>query len=399
MVWLGRGVAAGLVCCAGLLLIPEARAGHCTYCTGSRPHDGLFPLAGIGSDGVVVVVLADYSGGLIDESWWEHVAVSITDDAGVPVDGELEIHSGFTPATWRPSQPWIPGSFEARVDVNLEAGGEPCLPIEVVSPFVVLDTPTAPRPAFTIATSETYWLDPRPELSTLVCCDGALPYLPSVPGVICPSHSPPDPEIGTGFCAELIGRGRLYVETEFEPVVVADSPLLAVRELTTGDRPATSGPQATVVLSSPGCIELEVLDLVSGVRTSFPSCHGDAIGDQLGEVGLDPAPALVESCVGDPYVCEVAYDRWDPNACTRWPDGAAFEPLPDTSSETSSGSDPGGDADAESSGGGCSLAGRSAHSGVWLLIVVLMLRRRSRHGGALRRFGVGLRRRELRSVG
>lgn len=399
MVWLGRGVAAGLVCCAGLLLTPDARAGHCTYCTESRPHDVLFPLTEIGSDGVVVIVLADYSGRLIDESWWEHVAVSITDDAGVPVDGELELHSGFTPATWRPSQPWIPGSFEARVDVNLEAGGAPCLPIEVVSPFVVLDTPTAPRPAFTIATSETYWLDPRPELSTLVCCDGALPYRPSVPGVVCPSHSPPDPEVGTGFCAELIGRGRLYVETEFEPVVVADSPLLAVRELTTGDRPATSGPQATVVLSSPGCIELEVLDLVSGVRTSFPSCHGDAIGDQLGEVALDPAPALVESCVGDPYVCEVAYDRWDPNACTRWPDGAAFEPLPDTSSETSSGTDPGGDADAENSGGGCSLAGRSAHSGTWLLIVGLMLRRRSTHGGALRRSGVGLRRRELRSVG
>jgi hypothetical protein len=374
MVWLGRGAAAGLVCVGVLLVTPEARAGHCDYCTESRPHDVVFPLTEIGSDGVVVIVLADYSHRLIDESWWEHVVVSVTDDAGAPVDGELELHSGFTPATWRPSEPWIPGSFEVKVVVDLEAGGEPCVPIEVVAPLLVLATPTAPHPAFTVATSETHSLVPRFELSTLVCCDGALPYRPSVQGVICPSHPPPRPEIGTGFCTELIGRGRLLVETVVEPVVAADSPLLAVREVTAGDRPTTSGAQATVVLESPGCIELEILDLLTGVRTSFPSCHGDELGNQLGEVALDPAPSLVESCVGEPYVCEViASDRWDPDACTRWPDGATLEPFPDASSETATDAD----ADTEHAGSGCSLPAGSAPPCAWLLIAGIM-RRRSR---------------------
>ena len=217
---------------------------------------------------------------------------------------------------------------------------------------------------------------PRFELSTLVCCDGALPYRPSVAGVICPSHSPPRPEIGAGFCAELIGRGRLRVETIIEPVVAAESPLLAVREVTTGDRPTTSGPQTTVVLESPACIEIEVLDLVTGIRSTFPSCHGDELADRLGEVLLDPTPALAESCAGEPYVCEVlASDRWDPDACTRWPDGAAVEPFPDADAETSSGTD--ADGDGEPSGGGCSLPGGSAPCFAWLLpLVGIMLRRR-----------------------
>jgi hypothetical protein len=362
-------------------MTPEARAGHCTYCTESRPHDVVFPLTEIGSDGVIVIVLSDYSDRLIDESWWEHVVVSVTDDADAPIDGELELHPGFTPATWRPSQPWVPGSFEVKVGVDLEAGGEPCAPIEVVTPLRVLDTPTAPHPAFTIATSATYSLVPRFELSTLVCCDGALPYRPTLAGVSCPSHPPPRPEIGTGFCTELIGRGRLLVEAAVEPVVAGGSPLLAVREVTSGDRPTTSGPQTTIVLESPACLELEILDLSTGARTIFPSCHGEDLDDQLGDVTLDPAPLLGEICEGEPYVCEViASDRWDPDACTRWPDGASVEPFPDPMLGTSSGTS--ADADAEPSGGGCSLPGGPVPSCAWLLIAGIMRRRSTSAAGA-----------------
>lgn len=138
MVWLSRCAAATALASTTLLAAPSARAGHCTYCTESRPHDVLLPLTEIGSDGVVVIVLADDHGRRIDDFWWEHVVVSIVDDTATPVDGELELHPGFTPAMWRPSQPWRPGSFEVTVDVDLEAGGEPCPPIELVAQLDVL---------------------------------------------------------------------------------------------------------------------------------------------------------------------------------------------------------------------------------------------------------------------
>lgn len=381
MVWLGRGAIAALVGGAALMVTPEAEAGHCSYCTESRPHDVELPLTEIGSDGVIVIVLADYDGRVIDESWWEYVSIAVTDVDGTPVDGTLEIHPGFTPAAWRPSEPWVPGTFEVRVDVDLEAAGEPCPPIEVVAQLVVLDTPTAPLPDFSIATSESHSLTPHFELTTIVCCDGAMPYRPSLPGIICPSDPPRRPETGGGFCTELIGHGELRVDTVVEPDIAAESPLLAVREVTTGDRPTKSGLQTTVVLSSPRCIELETLDLLTGARTTFPSCHGDELENQLGSVPLDPAPLLVESCVGDAYVCEaIGSDRWDPDACTRWPDGAPIDPSEDATSESSS--DEGVDADADSSPDGCSMHGRSATSWGCLMIAGVMRRRRNGRGRA-----------------
>lgn len=358
-----------------------ANAGHCEYCNEGLPTSVAIASPEIGIDGVIVVVLEDQRGRVLDQKSWDITTASVTDLEGAPVDGTLEIHPGFTPAAWRPTNPWVPGTYQITVTVDLpsfpaDPGPQGCPPFSHQAEIVVVDEPRHVVGTQALSVIETLGMTPGRSLETLVCCDGALPHLASVPGYLCPGYPDWNLRIGAGHCSELEGTGWLALGAELRIDGQPAPPDYSLREITNERASATGGAAMTMTLTQPECLQFEVLDLVTGERTVHDSCHGDAVAEQLGTLALDPTDALAAECSGTAYVCESIGGQsvgghWDATACTTWPDGAPYA-YPSSPESEPSASDP--------NDGGCRIASPSSPAAVgmlaWALLGLRRLRRR-----------------------
>jgi hypothetical protein len=231
---------------------------------------------------------------------------------------------------------------------------------------VVVDEPRHVVGVKQLSVMETLGMTPVHWLDTLVCCDGALPNLASVPGYLCPGYPSWDLRIGSGHCSELVGTGWLALDAElFIDGQPAQSDY-SLREITHELTSATGDAAMSMRLTQPECLQFELLDMVTGELTIRDSCHGDAVAEQLGTLELDPTDELAAECLGGAYVCESTGYSWDANACTTWPDGAPYmhpqsePPIVDQKD------------------GGCRIGTSSSPAAVGMLVWALLGLRRSR---------------------
>ncbi len=356
-----------------------AWAGHCEYCNEPLPTAVWLGAEEIGTDGVLVVGLADPRERWLDPAWWAVTVITVEDAEGMPLAGTLALHEGFAPAVWRPLSPWSPGRYHVRVEVDRAAfeaieGLDHCHPVVHEAELVVVDELRHVTGSPTLTTEEAYSMVPSQALEALVCCDAALPSLVPVPGLLRPGYPDRALQLGEGYCAERQGEGQLSVTTQ---ALLDGAPApydYALREVTLDRRMSGAGTLMTLVLTAPRCLEFELLDLVTDQRTLLSSCHGEAIASELGELELDPSAALAANCSDQAYVCEDRGGGWDPAACTTWPDGAPFvhpSTLPD-------GDDP--PPASEGSSDGCRVATGLPPRAPWLLGLVFVGRVLTRAG-------------------
>lgn len=361
--------------------VGTASAGHCEYCNEGLPTDVAIKTTEIGIDGVVVIVLEDFRDRVLDQKSWDIATVTVTDAMGVAVDGALESYPGFAARAWRPAAPWVPGTYQVTVDVDLpsfpaEPGPAGCPAFSRQTELVVVDEPRHVVGTQTLAVDETLGMTATRSIDTLVCCDGALPYETSLPGIGCPGYPSKGLETN-GPCSELASIGWLRLDTEVLIDGQPAPPEYSLRELTRDGTSAWGGASMSMTITRPECLEFELLDLVTGELTLHPACHGDAVADQLGTAQLDPTAELAAMCSGDAYVCETidgTFAAWDPTACTTWPDGAPYvhpATLPPDDEPPA----------ADEMDGGCRVGTPSSPAAAWMLAWALLglrrLRRRS----------------------
>lgn len=348
-----------------------ANASHCEYCNDGLPVEVTVKTTEVGIDGVVVLRLDDYRKRVLDSSWWALATVTVVDSRGVQVAGALEIHPGFSVAGWRPTAVWTPGLYEVAIEVDLMGMGSDCPSVSATHEVIVSNDVVHTVGQRSVVVTESYDADPRRAIDTMVCCDGLLPWEAPASGILCPGY--PEEQLNDhDACADLVGVGRLLIGAELA-IDGAPAPNdYTIREVTKGRTSAAGDPEMSSSLSAPACLEFEVLDLVTGETSSHASCHGGAQSDELGQIEIDPTEALAAQCEGPAYVCEVVgatgYARWDPEACTLWPNGEPFE-HPDAAPDELGGTSTGADAAAvDDDGCGCRTSGSSAWWFVWALV-------------------------------
>jgi MYXO-CTERM domain-containing protein len=351
-----------------------ASAGHCEYCNAGLPTSVAIKTPEIGIDGVIVIVLEDDRGRVLDQTSWDITTVTVTDPGGALVDGALETHPGFSPAAWRPTNPWVPGTYQVTVAVDLpsfpaDPGPTDCPGFSHQAEIVVVDEPRHVVGTQALSVVETLGVTPLRSLETLVCCDGALPYEASVPGIGCPDYPSRMLEIGAGHCSELLSTGWLALEAELLIDGQPAPPDYSLREVTHDSTTASGDAVMSMKLTQPECLQFELLDLVTGELTVHDSCHGDAVADQLGTLELDPTNELAAACSGGAYVCEAIGYSWDPTACTTWPDGAPYM-HPNSPESESPPADP--------NNGGCRIGTPSSPAAAGMLVLALLGLRRVR---------------------
>jgi len=364
---------------AALTCVPTqtASAGHCEYCNEGLPTSVAIKSPEIGTDGVIVIVLEDQRARVLDQTSWDITTVTVADSEGAPVAGTMETHPGFTPAAWRPTSPWVPGTYEVTVEVDLPSFPTVgCPAFSQQAEVVVVDEPRHVVGRHALSVTETLGMTPVRSLDSLVCCDRALPYLASVPGILCPGYPSSNLEIGPGHCSELVGTGWLALDVELLIDGEPAPPDYSLREITHGRTSAIGGAAMSMKLTQPECLQFELLDLVTGELTVHDSCHGDAVAEQLGALELDPSDELAAECSGAAYVCESTGYSWDSTACTTWPDGAPYT-HPDSPESDPPASDPNDQTDR-----GCRISTSSSPAAVamllWALLGLRRLRRRPR---------------------
>ncbi|PRQ07875.1 hypothetical protein [Enhygromyxa salina] len=349
-----------------------ASAGHCSYCNDGLPTSVVIDSPEIGIDGVIVIVLEDERARVLEQTSWDITTVTVADSEGAPIEGALETHPGFTPAAWRPANPWVPGTYQVTVTVDLpsfpaDPGPQDCPPFSHQAEIVVVEEPRHVVGTQALSVTETLGVTPSRGLESLVCCDGALPYLASAPGVLCPGYPDRDLQIGAGHCSERVGTGWLDLHAE---LLIDDQPAppdYTLRELTHASTSATGDAAMSIKLTQPECLQFELLDLVTGERTVYDSCHGDAVADQLGTLELDPTAELAAECSGGAYVCESDNIAWDPAACMTWPGGAPYTHPESPESEPPA-----------ETGGGCRIGARPSPVAAGMLVWALFVVRRRR---------------------
>lgn len=239
-----------------------------------------------------------------DDSDWPGGVVEVVDASGSLVGGEVEIVASRF-AVFRPAQPLTPGeSYEVALaglhvrqlfqdEVN---GGSAS---DARWSFVASDQPVTTVGERDIETSLTYRVLDDLTRGSLVCCDGAYPNRSS--DTLC---------FDDGLCGSTVGVGSLTLDVAASSSAPAASRANSfVRQI--GDER---------IGGSDVCYDIEVLDLTSGAATnSFELCHPTP-DEQLGDVDIDPLPALATMCGEQPYVCEERQSgedewRWDRDAC------------------------------------------------------------------------------------
>lgn len=332
----------------------------------------------IATDGVLLfdAQRGVFAGQITDAEALAHVEAQVLAD-GQPIAGEFELAEGWRGVVWRPESPLPAG---ASLSINLQIDNEqlaehdvdPCdTPLLHLGPYAAQVsnglTPALSNVSLTAETAHT--INPTHEFDTLVCCDGAYPILGDECGPIV--------TWSVGSCRATEGHGRLAV---FYALDLAQLPaelasVVSWRIVTADDEhPADAGlTEWSVHDDQVICAHVEILNHVSGdVLTLEQQCWGEEHADQLGSISIDPGPELAEVCTGQAYVCEVADEAWDPNACEPYAagEGEGGEGDGDGDGET-------GGAAADQQAKGCSIDSRSPSP--WLaagLLLLGLLRRR-----------------------
>ncbi len=346
--------------CAALMtwltLPSEAIAGHCEYCNEGLPSSVDISPAVLPTDGVLMISLQDARARVLSHDWWEMVIVQVMDTDGAIVPGDLKIRAGVTPALWTPERDWPEGPLQVRVAVELEGDCAWERTSEVLVDASVA-APSFPE----IEIDEVYRADADDELDNLVCCDGAAPWEASAPGIICPGYSGHVVE-HRGFCTQLRAFGRTTVTAR---LTEAEPSRFTIRERVFDSRPAYDPLQVDLSLSSPACLEFEVLNVVSGATQTQEHCVEEQPSQPLGEFErAEVADEIEASCSGPGYVCEGDSEWRLFKDCSLWPEGPALDP--DLEADT----DPdAGEAEHEASGCNLGRSRRPSFTMLWLIVV------------------------------
>lgn len=378
----------------------EAEACSPDICFESNRFTG-FELAStrITPEGVLVFRLSRYEYSLTLEEALAYVEVQVLDSQGLPVAGSLEILDGST-VLWRPAAPLQADTeheVSLRVDnetlglendpewVNQE--GQCGEDIELLTSFVSTSGSfSALEP--TVDDSRELIYSPVQTLDTVVCCDGAMPSEENWCGDWTEIYW------SEGFCTADTQLGR-FTATFDVALDTADGELdnLMLR-LHTGAETRTMPPGTLSISRSddaPFCSVVEVVNVATGSSVSVDErCVGDDLADQLGPQLAEIAEVLAQECAGEPYVCEIDVDRWDPEQCTAWTEPEGEDEGGSEGGDGSDGGDDGSGSDGGGDGGlgddgiadrgcGCRADADGSPAGLaWGLLGLVLWRRRRR---------------------
>lgn len=412
--WLSVSLVPVLAGLAGVAIPGEASACSPDPCYESnRITDFTLANAQVKPDGVLVFHSFQVDNGLSLEDALAYVDVQVLDADGIAIEGALEVLYDRV-VLWRPASPLAPDTAHvvlATVDndalgiehdpewINDEGWCGPNIELQQV----VESTSGSFSPLqVTVSESEEVNHSVIQGLDTLVCCDGAMPREEYWCGDI------PDIFWEEGFCTSDTQRGRLTATFEVAPPSSDEGELgnLAVM-LHTGSEFRSGLPGNLSISRSaeePFCSVVELVNVATGQSVlSEEFCVGEDVADQLGMLPLDASDQLAEACAGEPYVCEVNGDGWDPERCGPWtePDGGDGDGGEDggdgdggDGGDGDGGSDGGEDDGGDGDGGGgldddgiadrgCGCRAQGGSSGPWglawgMLGLVLWRRRRRR---------------------
>lgn len=249
----------------------------------------------------------------------------VVDGSAVTVTGTLALDRDFERIVWRPDAPLVPGelytvwlralSYPEGEQADFECDTK--LPPVFLQATVTASESLPPSTAlpdlsvdFSAEVHEDY------DLRTIVCCKDARPT--ATCGVTNTSS--------VDGCADTRGTNQLVVDLELLPHEWERSAgQLAFAGLRFGEAHATLPPS-----DEAACFTPRVKNLVTGeVLVGEARCPPDELAAAIGPVDLDPADSLSTIwCEPREYrVCEITmddnygYEAWNPEACTRWPDG------------------------------------------------------------------------------
>lgn len=353
------------------LLVLAGPAPECVepICEGVTAVLGVEPVSQVPvpTDGVLVLAV-DSVGEPGPAQRRGRVELAVTLD-GQPVAGALEAVDVDNLLLWRPAAPLQPGatyqvtgSLQNPPMIAPECGGEPPA---VGFEFTAAAGPLAPAVAPELMLTEVYFDEPILSLTTVVCCDDAMPAEQMLCG------APYGVTWGKGECAPTATRGTLRVQLTASAELDEVDAGQWVRILLRDGEPIDSDIGTSFVreLEEPACFQIVLRSLATGEqRETVEQCVGADRVDQLGVRMLDPIAELAERCATDVYVCEHDGGRWDPLRCT------SVEPV-----AGSGDSGEAGGAEPPAGGEGCGCASAPVDAGQGLLALgLLLLRRRGR---------------------
>jgi len=279
----------------------------------------------------------------------------------------------FSVLVWRPEAPWVAGATYTVVtllDTDGWAGamyGAPwgsCSTRELERE-ITIDAAALPAPqAAPITVNTDYRVRRSLELDSMVCCDGGLASRGDSGHGSCPSV-----ELRGDSCFSRRDHGTMKISygVDGEGLAPAVAGNLVVRASTPEGEPYF---EPSPVLDEPTCVRFESLDLARGEVFVEERCLGAEL--ELGDIEVDPSPAIAKYCEGPAYVCEAGNHRWDEDACKTWPDGEAYEyvepvrPMPPLNAPIAA--------------GGCAIGREGAGFASLGLVALVLVGRRRRRG-------------------
>lgn len=355
---------------AGWVQTPALARAHCgDDCTAPLPYSVAHPTAVVAVDGVLGFAFA-YGRG---ESALEFLTVTVRDAEGEEVAGTLVANAEFSVLVWRPEAPWVAGATYTVVtllDTDGWAGAMygarwgSCSTRELERE-ITIDAAALPAPqAAPITVNTDYRVRRSLELDSMVCCDGGLASRGDSGHGSCPSV-----ELRGDSCFSRRDHGTMKISygVDGEGLAPAVAGNLVVRASTPEGEPYF---EPSPVLDEPTCVRFESLDLARGEVFVEERCLGAEL--ELGDIEVDPSPAIAKYCEGPAYVCEAGNHRWDEDACKTWPDGEAYEyvepvrPMPPLNAPIAA--------------GGCAIGREGAGFASLGLVALVLVGRRRRRG-------------------
>lgn len=263
----------------------------------------------IPSDGVLVLSGLHY--GSWDTTAVARIDVEVAHD-GQPLAGRVEIGPLAGVLVWRPDAPWMPGatySYHATVMQDDEPAAQ-CAPdmIEAIGELIVDSEPGAPLGTPVSGAEVRVEVDPSIALTNLACCEG------EAPGVVDGYCENEGIFWDVNVCAPIQGTGWLYVSTTVSPAAEgpAADQIVYTRKVDGLPDLRQLERNFTVELQRPFCIEIEALDLASGVTTKDSRrCFGADVVEQLGPQTIAPPEDLTCPL----QRCQTTEGRWDLEHC------------------------------------------------------------------------------------
>lgn len=316
----------------GVLLADEASACTPDPCADTTAFVGLNRAnANLGEeveipiDGVIVMQ-AQWFGDLTPDALLAGLTLTVSHD-GSAVEGTVEVvdRPRLTGVLlWRPAELLLPGTTYAVEASFANPDGVPseCAAklVEVAFEVSTTDGMAEPLAAPKIWTSARYSESPVFDLDSVICCDGAIPYIQEFCG------SSEGITWAEGNCVSTTSRARLAVSLGVATILDDATAEQWARTLYQDgvEVQTTLGDSFSRTLTEPACFTIEQFSLATGeVLAAEERCLGDDLMLPLGDLQLDPSMLLADLCETTPYICEVDETAWVPEQCVDWPWPAA----------------------------------------------------------------------------